>query len=286
MAARDGLIQRENCAAGWKPAFTNILRLSSDPGLRVRVSCHGWPNDSISFIRVSRARLSYLPYLPAPPSPAPPRHSAQSTAAGDKAAPQHVNGGGAASSAAVAPPASAAFLGSMLFTRCVSGTRVVPRGQHKSVGGVGFTGYGASVSGYPHDYLTAACAVGLSVAELDEFLVRLDKTLRKAKGEREGKGEKEKEEAGASGDARVGTGTGTTVGVAADVAVDVTKASQGNGEAGKGQHQHNPTSPESAGAEPRLNGSQSQSQPETETCLPECVEAEGDGEDQDWDGVD
>ncbi|CAM9310034.1 unnamed protein product [Ectocarpus sp. 4 AP-2014] len=87
---------------------------------------------------------------------------------------------GSASSA----PASAAFFGSMLFTRCVSGTRVVPREQHKCVGGIDFTGYGASVTGYPHDYLTAACAVGLSTAELDEFLVRLDKALRKAKAER------------------------------------------------------------------------------------------------------
>ncbi|CAM9754110.1 unnamed protein product [Ectocarpus sp. 12 AP-2014] len=81
-------------------------------------------------------------------------------------------------------PASAAFFGSMLFTRCVSGTRVVTREQHKCVGGIDFAGYGASVTGYPHDYLTAACAVGLSTEELDEFLVRLDKTLRKAKAER------------------------------------------------------------------------------------------------------
>eukprot|EP00903_Cladosiphon_okamuranus_P005368 g5361.t1 len=90
--------------------------------------------------------------------------------AGDETGPPNTNlstNGGAASSAAGTP--ASAFLGSMLFTRCVSGTRVVPRGQHKSVGGVGFTGYGASVNGYPYDYLTAACAVGLSVAELDEF---------------------------------------------------------------------------------------------------------------------
>lgn len=76
----------------------------------------------------------------------------------------------------------AAFLGSMLFIRCVSGTRVVPRGQAKTVAGVDFTGYGASVTGYPHDYLTAACAVGLSAPELAEFSSRLDKAIRKAKG--------------------------------------------------------------------------------------------------------
>lgn len=96
------------------------------------------------------------------------------------------NGGTRPAAAAAAPAPASAFLGSMLFTRCVSGTRVVPRGQPKSVGGVDFTGYGASVSGYPHDYLTAACAVGLSPAELDEFLLRLDKALRKAKGDRAG----------------------------------------------------------------------------------------------------
>lgn len=80
------------------------------------------------------------------------------------------------------PPASTAFLGSVLFTRFVSGTRVVPRGQRKTVGGVDFAGFGASANAYPHDYLTAACAVGLSAAELDEFLLRLDKAIRKTKG--------------------------------------------------------------------------------------------------------
>ncbi|CAM9137758.1 unnamed protein product, partial [Ascophyllum nodosum] len=82
---------------------------------------------------------------------------------------------------AEAIPSSASLLGSMLFTRCVSGTRVVARGQRKSVAGVDFEGYGASVSNYPRDYLTAACAIGLSTAELDEFLRRLDKTIQKVK---------------------------------------------------------------------------------------------------------
>lgn len=45
-------------------------------------------------------------------------------------------------------------------------------------------GYGASINDYPHDYLTAACAVGLSATELDEFLLRLDKAIRKVKGDR------------------------------------------------------------------------------------------------------
>lgn len=204
-------------------------------------------------------------------SPRPPTHSPQSTAAGGKFGPHHTDGG-AASSAGGAP--ASAFLGSMLFTRCVSGTRVVPRGQRKSVGGVGFTGYGASVAGYRHDYLTAACAVGLSATELDEFLLRLDKTLRKAKGEKakENGNKNEKEKAGASAgspeDARVGAVTATATGTGAEFAA---KASQGNGTGENGQH---------SGAEVKqgLNGAQSP----PEAFLPECVEVEG----EDWDGVD
>jgi O-phospho-L-seryl-tRNASec:L-selenocysteinyl-tRNA synthase len=67
--------------------------------------------------------------------------------------------------------------GSMLFSRCVSGTRVVPRAQNKKMGDQLFLGFGSSVEGYPHAYMTAACAIGLSQDELDEFFVRLDKTL-------------------------------------------------------------------------------------------------------------
>ncbi len=35
------------------------------------------------------------------------------------------------------------FFGSMLFSRCVSGTRTVPLGKSLEVGGVTFSGYGA-----------------------------------------------------------------------------------------------------------------------------------------------
>ena len=68
-------------------------------------------------------------------------------------------------------------LGAMLFSRCVSGTRVVPRGVQKTVCGIPFDGFGSSADGYPHSYLTAACAIGLSQDEVDLFLRRLDKTL-------------------------------------------------------------------------------------------------------------
>jgi len=45
------------------------------------------------------------------------------------------------------PPGSSddavSFFGSMLFSRCVSGTRAVPRGKRLEVGGTVFEGYGA-----------------------------------------------------------------------------------------------------------------------------------------------
>jgi len=72
--------------------------------------------------------------------------------------------------------------GAMLFSRCVSGTRVVPRGVTKTMGQQElFVGFGSSVDDYPHAYLTAACAIGVSPAEIDEFLLRLDKTLNEFK---------------------------------------------------------------------------------------------------------
>ena len=67
--------------------------------------------------------------------------------------------------------------GAMLFSRCVSGTRVVPRAQLKIMGGQNFVGFGSSTNEYPHAYMTAACAIGVSIREVEEFYVRLDKTL-------------------------------------------------------------------------------------------------------------
>ena len=47
------------------------------------------------------------------------------------------------SSADAGRDAAVTFLGSMLFARCVSGTRTVPRGKRQEVGGLVFEGYGA-----------------------------------------------------------------------------------------------------------------------------------------------
>ncbi len=69
--------------------------------------------------------------------------------------------------------------------------RIVTAKERKSVAGITFDCYGAHIDGYPTGpYLTAACAIGLSKAEVDLFLSRLDKTLcslvkKKAKCRRE-----------------------------------------------------------------------------------------------------
>ncbi|XP_027056391.1 O-phosphoseryl-tRNA(Sec) selenium transferase-like [Pocillopora damicornis] len=68
-------------------------------------------------------------------------------------------------------------LGSMLFTRCVSGARVVPPGSTKEINGYVFTGWGAHAKNYRCAYLTAAAAIGMTKAEVDTFLKRLDKCL-------------------------------------------------------------------------------------------------------------
>lgn len=72
-------------------------------------------------------------------------------------------------------------LGAMLFSRCVSGTRVIPRGVVKTMAGQQFRGFGSSIDEYPHAYMTAACAIGVNKYEVDEFLVRLDRCLTECK---------------------------------------------------------------------------------------------------------
>lgn len=69
-------------------------------------------------------------------------------------------------------------LGAMLFSRCVSGTRVVPRLEEKTLGQHVLAGFGSSHDAYPHAYMTAACAIGVNASEVNEFVARLDKTLK------------------------------------------------------------------------------------------------------------
>jgi O-phospho-L-seryl-tRNASec:L-selenocysteinyl-tRNA synthase len=67
--------------------------------------------------------------------------------------------------------------GAILFSRCISGTRVVPRGDTKMMDKIKFKGFGSSTNDYPHAYMTAACAIGVRPVELDEFFARLDKAF-------------------------------------------------------------------------------------------------------------
>ena len=69
--------------------------------------------------------------------------------------------------------------GSMLFTRFVSGARVVPRKNQKAINGVQFQGYGSHVDCYHCDYLTVAAAIGIKSEDIDLFIKRFDKILAK-----------------------------------------------------------------------------------------------------------
>ena len=73
----------------------------------------------------------------------------------------------------------ATHLGSMLFTRFVSGTRVVAKGDVKEVSGYTFQGFGSHSNNYPCAYLTAAAAMGMTKEDVDSFIKRLDKVLGK-----------------------------------------------------------------------------------------------------------
>lgn len=68
-------------------------------------------------------------------------------------------------------------LGSQLFLRCVSGTRVIANKECKSVSGHEFKGWGAHHDNYPSAYLTAAATIGMTAVDVDQFLKRLTKVM-------------------------------------------------------------------------------------------------------------
>ena len=69
------------------------------------------------------------------------------------------------------------MLGSMLFSRFVSGTRVVTTTGSKSVAGLSFPGYGAHADAYTVPYITAAAAMGMQKSEVDIFVQRLQSVI-------------------------------------------------------------------------------------------------------------
>ena len=72
-------------------------------------------------------------------------------------------------------------LGSMLFTRCVSGARAVSSQTQTRINGVDFHGWGAHCDEYAHSYLTAGVGIGMTTEEIDVFIQRLDKVFKKWK---------------------------------------------------------------------------------------------------------
>ncbi|XP_065071859.1 O-phosphoseryl-tRNA(Sec) selenium transferase-like isoform X2 [Rhopilema esculentum] len=85
--------------------------------------------------------------------------------------------------------------GSMLFKRCVSGTRVIAAGDSKTIGSYTFENWGSHSNNYPFSYMTAAAAVGLQRSEIDVFVKRLNKIFSKLK-RKNTKGENSREQYG------------------------------------------------------------------------------------------
>ncbi|TRY59017.1 hypothetical protein DNTS_012402 [Danionella cerebrum] len=77
-------------------------------------------------------------------------------------------------------------LGSMLFTRQVSGARVVPGNGEQVVSGHKFRGFMSHADAYPHPYLNAASAIGITREDITLCMKRLEKCLKSLwKNERE-----------------------------------------------------------------------------------------------------
>uniref|UniRef100_A0A8C7KD69 O-phosphoseryl-tRNA(Sec) selenium transferase n=1 Tax=Oncorhynchus kisutch TaxID=8019 RepID=A0A8C7KD69_ONCKI len=74
-------------------------------------------------------------------------------------------------------------LGSMLFTRQVSGARVVALGNKQMVSGHMFSGFMSHSEAYPHPYLNAASAVGITRDDVTLCIKRLDKCLKSLRKE-------------------------------------------------------------------------------------------------------
>ena len=70
-------------------------------------------------------------------------------------------------------------LGSMLFKRCISGTRVVAiNGKSKSIGGFQFKNWGSHTDYYPLSYITAAAAIGVTKEDVNAFIKKLEIVLK------------------------------------------------------------------------------------------------------------
>ena len=69
-------------------------------------------------------------------------------------------------------------LGSMLFKRCISGTRVVAiDGRTKNIGGYEFKNWGSHTDGYKQSYITAAAAIGVTKEDINAFIKKFENVL-------------------------------------------------------------------------------------------------------------
>lgn len=73
------------------------------------------------------------------------------------------------------------MIGSMLFTRGVSGARVIETGDKKSIDAHTFLCWGSHISQPSIPYITAAASIGVKKNEIDDFIDKLEKVLLKVK---------------------------------------------------------------------------------------------------------
>ncbi|WAR21169.1 SPCS-like protein [Mya arenaria] len=70
-------------------------------------------------------------------------------------------------------------LGGMLFTRFVSGARVIEKSDKvTTVSGQSFTNFGAHHDNFPCSNMTVAAAVGITMTDIDTFFTRFDQCLK------------------------------------------------------------------------------------------------------------
>lgn len=74
------------------------------------------------------------------------------------------------------------MIGSMLFTRGVSGCRIISTNETKTIDGYKFQGWGSHISHSNNTpYITAAAGLGITRSEVDSFIDKLDKVLLKVR---------------------------------------------------------------------------------------------------------
>jgi O-phospho-L-seryl-tRNASec:L-selenocysteinyl-tRNA synthase len=104
-------------------------------------------------------------------------------------------------------PSMITYLGSMLFARGVSGTRIVNKNEAKSIEGYRFRGYGSQCNEYPHAYLTAAAAIGMTSDDVTTYIDRLKRCIIEFKKQKHSGGAKGSPNGGLGGSRSSGEGS-------------------------------------------------------------------------------